>query len=153
MEGPFSKGFSWKMGDKFWEENLLRGCSAWGINDRIIMPRVKEFSLGEQVRTALKFTLGKGMGFSLYVILLCWNIVTGYCKRFYRIPPLPKFLLFHLFCIYWDWQGQECKSECPEICDINYIVTVISACTHSCGIYKHLCPQPNKNTFIATENP
>ena len=70
-----------------------------------------------------------GVGFSLYVILLCWNFVTGYCKRFYRIPPFPVFLLFHLLCIYWDWQGQKCKLECPKIYEINYIVTVISACT------------------------
>ena len=49
MEEPFSKGFPWQMGDNFWEANLLRGCSAWGINDQIIMPRAGEFSLGEQV--------------------------------------------------------------------------------------------------------
>ena len=57
MEGPFSNGFSWQMGDKFWEANLWRGCSAWGINDQIIMPRAGEFSLVEQVRTALRFAL------------------------------------------------------------------------------------------------
>ena len=85
-------------------------------------------------------------------ILLCWNFATGYCKRFYRIPLFPKFLLFHLFCIYWDWQSQKCKLECPKVYDINHIVAVISACTHPCGIYKHLCPQPHKNAFIATEN-
>ena len=33
-------------------------------------------------------------------ILLCLNFATGYCKRFHRIPPFPKFLLFHLLCIY-----------------------------------------------------
>ena len=57
MDGPFSKGFSWQMGDKFWEVNLWRGCSAWGINDQIIMPRAGEFSLGEPVRIALRFAL------------------------------------------------------------------------------------------------
>ena len=57
MKGPFSKGFSWQMGGKFWEENLLRGCSTWGINDQIIMLKAGEFSLGEQVRTALRFAL------------------------------------------------------------------------------------------------
>ena len=92
------------------------------------------------------------MGFSLYVILLCWNFVTAYCKRLYRIPPFPKFLLFHLFYIYCDWQDQKCSLECPKVYEINFIVTVISACTHPCGIYKHLYPQPHKNTFIATEN-
>ena len=39
-------------------------------------------------------------GFSLYAILLCRTFVTGYCKRFYRLRPFPKLLLFHLFCIY-----------------------------------------------------
>ena len=87
---------------------------------------------GAEVRDALKSTggwqckpqeggaisMGKGVGFSLYVILLYWNFVTGYCKRFYRIPPFPKFLLFHLFCIYWDWQGQKGKLECPKVYEI-----------------------------------
>ena len=58
MKGPFSKCFSWQMGGgKFWEENLLTGCSTWGINDQIIMLKEGEFSLGEQVRTALRFAL------------------------------------------------------------------------------------------------
>ena len=57
MEIPFSKGFPWQMGEKFWEANLLRGCSALGIDDQIIMPRAEEFSLGEQVRTDLRFAL------------------------------------------------------------------------------------------------
>ena len=83
------------------------------------------------------------------VFKLCYWI---YCKRSYRIPPFPKFLLFHLFCIYWDWKGQECKLECPKVNEINYIVAVIYACTHPCGIYKHHYPQSHKNTFIATEN-
>ena len=78
--------------------------------------------------------------------------ITGYCKRFYRIPLFPIFLLFHLFCIYWNWQGKKCKLEYANVYEINYIVTVISACTHPCGIYKRLYPQPRKNTFIATEN-
>ena len=45
MEGPFYKGFSWHMGDKLWEADLLRACSAWGISDEIIMPKAEEFSL------------------------------------------------------------------------------------------------------------
>ena len=57
MEGPFSKGFSWQMGDNFWEINIFRGFSAWGINDQIIMSRAGEFRLGEQVRTSLRFAL------------------------------------------------------------------------------------------------
>ena len=54
MEEPFSKGFSRQMGGggggggvNFWEETLLRGCSARGINYQIIMPRAGEFGLGE----------------------------------------------------------------------------------------------------------
>ena len=46
MERLFSKGFSWQMGVNFWETNLLRSCSAWGINNQIMMPRTGEFSLG-----------------------------------------------------------------------------------------------------------
>ena len=57
MEGHFSKGFQWQMGGKFWEANLLRGCSAWGINDQIIMSRAEDFTLGEQMRAALRFAL------------------------------------------------------------------------------------------------
>ena len=34
-------------GVNFWEETLLRGCSARGINYQIIMPRAGEFGLGE----------------------------------------------------------------------------------------------------------
>ena len=59
----------------------------------------------QATRGGCNFNGEGGMGFSLYVILLCWNFVTGYCKGFYRIPPFPIFLLFHLLCIYWDWQG------------------------------------------------
>ena len=33
--------------------------------------------------------------------------LTGYCKRFYRIPLFPIFLQFHLFCIYSGWQGHK----------------------------------------------
>ena len=107
----------------------------------------------QATRKACSFNGEKGVVFSLYMILLCWNFVTRYCKRFYRIPPFPIFLLFHLFCIYWDWQGQKCKLECPKVYEINYITTAVSSCTHPCGIYKDLYPQPHKNTFFATENP
>ena len=34
------------MEDNFWEANLSRGCSPWGIYDQIIMPRAGKFSLG-----------------------------------------------------------------------------------------------------------
>ena len=53
MEEPFSKGFSWQMGDNFWEANLLRGYSAWGINDQIIMLRAGEFCLGKASKDCL----------------------------------------------------------------------------------------------------
>ena len=42
----------------------------------------------------------------------------------------PIFLLFYLFCIYWDWQGQKCKLKAPKIYEISSELTVISACTH-----------------------
>ena len=41
-------------GDNFWEANLLRGCSAWRINDQIIMPRAGEFSLRKASEDCLK---------------------------------------------------------------------------------------------------
>ena len=76
-----------------------------------------------------------GLGFSLYVILLCWNfIATRYCKRFCWILPFPRFLLFHLLCIYWDWQDQ--KLKCPKVIEGNSELywTVISASTYPRGI-------------------
>ena len=128
MEGPFSKGPSWQMGENFWETNSLRGCSAWGINDQIIMPRAGEFSLGgaseeclevcflglvvrgnyvwclvifvifmgfegAEVRDVLKSSLGGGNASHK-------RGDAGYYKRFYRIPPFPIFLLFHLRFVY-----------------------------------------------------
>ena len=45
-----------------------------------------------------------GDGSFQHVILLYWNFIVrlaGYCKVFYRIPPLfPILLLFYLFCTY-----------------------------------------------------
>ena len=56
----------------------------------------------QATRRGFNFNGEGGVGFSLYVILLCWNFVTGYCKKFYRIYILSLyFLLFYLFCIYW----------------------------------------------------
>ena len=75
-----------------------------------------------------------GKGGSHYLILLYWNFIvclTGYCKRFYRIPLFPIFLLSYLFCIYWVWQGQKCKLKCPKIYEVISELTVISAWTHS----------------------
>ena len=46
------------MGDNFWETNLLRGCSAWGINDQIIMRREGEFSLRGASEDCLKVFFG-----------------------------------------------------------------------------------------------
>ena len=46
------------MGDNFWETNLLRGCSAWGINDQIIMRREGEFSLKGVSEDCLKVFFG-----------------------------------------------------------------------------------------------
>ena len=139
------------MGDNFWESNLLRGCSAWVINDQTNLRAASEDCLeacfvwlvvrgnyvwcliifvifmrfgGVEVGDALKSSFGlgnpwgnfngkEGVGFSLYVILLCWNFVTGYCEKIHRIPPFLIFLLFHLFYIYWDWKDQKCKLKCP----------------------------------------
>ena len=63
-------------------------------------------------------TIFMGKRGSHYVILLYWNFIvslTGYCKLFYRILPLFLILLlFYLFCIYWDWQGQKCHLKWPK---------------------------------------
>ena len=139
---------------------VVRGNYAWCLVIFVIFMRFGGAEVGDvavvavqATRKACSFNGERGVGFSLYMILLCWNFVTRYCKRFYRIPHFPIFLLFHLFCIYWDWQGQKCKLECPKVYEINYIATAVSSCTHPCGIYKQFYPQPHKNTFFATENP
>ena len=44
-----------------------------------------------------------GKGGSHYVMLLYLNFIenlTGYCKRFYRIPVFTILILFDLFCIF-----------------------------------------------------
>ena len=82
MKEPFSKGFSWHMGDKFWEANLLRACSAWGINDEIIMPRAEDFSLHGNAshKKGLQFYWGRGWAGVLNicntaVLKLCYWVV------------------------------------------------------------------------------
>ena len=63
---------------------------------------------------------------SYYVILLHWNFIvslTGYCKLSYRMLPLfPILLLFYLFCIYGDLQGQKCHLKCPKVYEIYFMV-------------------------------
>ena len=83
-------------------------------------------------------TIFMGKRDSHYVILLYWNFILsliGYCKLFYRILPLfPILLLFYLFCICWDWQGQKCHLKCPKGYETNTELwyMVISACIHPC---------------------
>ena len=99
-----------------------------------------------------------GKGGSHYVMLLYLNFIaslTGYCKRFYRIPVFTILLLFGLFCIFWDWQGQkfnlkrlkvyETYSEYIETLNCR-VCTVISACTHPCdtSIFNHNVTRHNK---------
>ena len=78
-------------------------------------PLKSSFGMTMQASTGgRQFELGSEV--SHYVILLYWNFIvslTGYCKRFYRIPLFPIFLLFYMLCIYWDWQGQKCKLKWP----------------------------------------
>ena len=86
-----------------------------------------------------KRVVGEG-GVSSYCVILLYSVVlklyclTGYCKRFYRIPFFSIFLLFYLFCTYWDWQGQKCKLKCPKIYEINSeLYYNCNFClTHSC---------------------
>ena len=60
---------------------------------------------------------GKKEAFSLCKTAVL-KIFTGYCKLFYRILPLfPILLVLYLFCVYWDWQGQECYLRCPKVCE------------------------------------
>ena len=77
------------------------------------------------------------MGFSLCNTSASKPVVslTGYCKFFYRIPLLFSILLlFYLFCIYQNWQGQKFHWKCPKVYDmtltLSYKVMVISTCTH-----------------------
>ena len=87
---------------------------------------------------------GRGREHFQWGRLLHWNVIvslTGHYKRFYRIPLSSIFLLFYLFCIYWNLQGHKCKLKCPEVCTLalNYIVTIISYGTHPChtNIFTH----------------
>ena len=79
---------------------------------------------------AIRFKGGGGLPLCNTAVLKLFCRLTGYCKRFYRIPLFPIFQLFYLFGIYCDWQGQECKLKCPKIykLTLNYIAIV----THSC---------------------
>ena len=45
--------------------------------------------------------------------------LTGYCKRFYRMPFFPIFLLFYLFCICLRLARPKCKLKCPKVYEIN----------------------------------
>ena len=67
---------------------------------------------------AIRGTISMGKRSFHYVSLLYWNFILslpGYCKLFYRILTLFLiYMLFYLFCIYWDWQSQKCHP-----CDTN----------------------------------
>ena len=61
-------------------------------------------------------------GFSLCNTAVLPNVIvilTGYCKRLYRIPIFTILLLFYLFCIYWDWWCKKCNLKCPNVYEIN----------------------------------
>ena len=60
MEGLFSKRFSWQMGN-----NLLGGCSTWGINDQIML-RVGQLQKNTFFSNHfLFFQLGRDMNFNI----------------------------------------------------------------------------------------
>ena len=102
-----------------------------------------------------QFYRGRGEG----GVPLCNTVVlklyclTGYCKRFYRIPLFTMFILFYLFCIYWDWQEQKCKLKWRKVYEINSeLYCKCNFCLYSFLRYKHLYLKPHKNTFVAAEN-
>ena len=93
-------------------------------------------------------------------VLLCITVVlklyclTWYCKRFYRIPLFTIFILFYLFCIYWDWQEQKCKLKFRKVYEINFeLYCNCNFCLYSFLRYKQLYLRSHKNTFVAAENP
>ena len=98
--------------------------------------------------------VGKGEVPLCNTVVLKLYCLTGYCKRFYGIPLFTVFMLFYLFCIYWDWQGQKCKLKCRKVYEINSeLYCSYNFCLYSFLRYKHVYLQPHKNTFVAAENP
>ena len=117
--------------------------------------RFKVIILGDNAR-AKQFLWGRG--FSHYVILLYWNFIvslTGYCKNFCRMPLFTILLMPYLFCINWDWQGQECNLKCPKVYEINskWECLCSNFCLYWPFSYNHLYSQSHKNIFITTDNP
>ena len=49
----------------------------------------------QATRRGFNFNAEGGVGFSLYVIVLCWNFVTGYCKKFIGYISFP-----YIFCCF-----------------------------------------------------
>ena len=71
--------------------------------------------------------------------------LTGYYKRFYRIPLFTILLLFYLFYIYWDWQSQKCDLKCPKVFEINTELCVYcNFCLYPSLQYEHLYPHLTK---------
>ena len=96
----------------------------------------------------VEILMGKGDVPLCNTVILKLYCLPGYCKRFYRIPLFTIFMLFYLFCIYWDWQGQRCKLKCRKVYGINSeLYCNCNFCLSSFLRYKHLCLQPYKNTF------
>ena len=91
---------------------------------------------------------GEGWRVPLYVVLKLYCL-TRYCKRFYRIFLFSIFMLFYLLCIYWDWQGQNCKLKCPKIYE-NYSELYFSCnfCLYSFLWYKHLALPITSKEYI-----
>ena len=98
---------------------------------------------------------GKGGSVPLCnTVILKRYCLTGYCKGFYRMPFFTMFMLFYLFCNYWDWQGQKCKLKYRKVYEINSeLYCSYNFCLYSFLRYKHVYLQPHKNTFVAAENP
>ena len=95
---------------------------------------------------------GKGLPLCNCVVLklYCFSV---YCKRFYRITFFPKFLLWYLFCIYWDWQRQKGNLKYTKVYEINSeLYCYCNLCLYSFLQYKHLYLQPHKNKFVSAGN-
>ena len=81
---------------------------------------------------------GKGLPLCNCVVLklYCFSV---YCKRFYRITLFPIFLLWYLFCIYWDWQRQKGNLKYTKVYEIT---SELHCYWNLC--FSHFC---NTNTF------
>ena len=100
---------------------IWRSCHIYGIwRSKEIEKYLKSsFEVTMQATRRDNFYGRKGLSLCNITALKLIVSLTGYCKLFYRTELLFSILmLFYLFCIYWDWQGQQCHLKCPKVYDM-----------------------------------